>query len=80
MKKGVPNDITKNDGIPVVEIKTFADVEKLKEYKEKGIDVRIIMQPKLCTDPYPLLVKAVTELLGMPDKIGLGNFKKETKN
>lgn len=80
MKKGIPNDITKNDGRPVVEVKTLADIEKLKEYKEKKIDVRIIMQPKNCIDPYPILVKAMTDLLGTPEKIGIGSFKKEAKN
>lgn len=80
MKKGIPNDITNNDGRPVVEVKTFADIEKLKEYKEKKIDVRILMQPKNCIDPYPELVKAMTDLLGTPEKIGIGRFKEETKN
>lgn len=80
MKKGTPNDITKNDGRPVVEVKTFSDIEKLKEYKEKKIDVRIIMQPNNCVDPYPALVKAMTDLLGIPEKIGIGGFKEETKN
>lgn len=80
MKKGIPNDITKNDGRPVVEVKTFSDIEKLKEYKEKKIDVRIIMQPNNCVDPYPALVKAMTDLLGIPEKIGIGGFKEETKN
>lgn len=80
MKKSVPNSITQNDGRPVVEVKSLSDIEKLKEYKEKKIDVRIIMNPKDCIDPYPSLVKAMTDLLGMPEKIGLGNFNKETKN
>lgn len=80
MKKGIPNDITKNDGRPVVEIKTFADFEKLKEYIEKKIDVRIVMHPKQCIDPYPELVKTMTELMGLPEKIGIGGFKKEAKN
>lgn len=80
MKKGVKNDITNNDGRPVVEVKTFADIEKLKEYKEKKIDVRIVMHPKQCIDPYPQLVKAMTDLLGIPEKIGIGDFKKEAKN
>jgi uroporphyrinogen-III decarboxylase len=80
MKKGVKNDITNNDGRPVLEIKTLADIEQLKEYKEKQINVRIIIQPKNCTDPYPELVKAMTDLLGVPEKIGIGSFKKEIKN
>ncbi len=80
MKKGIPNDITNNDGRPVVEVKTFADIEKLKEYKEKKIDVRILMQPKNCIDSYPALVKAMTDLLGTPEKIGIGGFKDEAKN
>lgn len=80
MKKGVPNCITKNDGRPVVEVKTFADIEKLKEYKEKKIDVRVLMQPKNCIDPYPALVKVMTDLLGMPEKIGIGGFNEEIKN
>lgn len=80
MKKGIPNDITKNDGKPVVIIKTFADIEKLKEYKEQKKDVRIVMHPQDCIDPYPELVKAMTDLLGLPNQIGLGNFKKEAKN
>ena len=80
MKKGIPNDITKNDGRPVVEIKTFADLEKLKEYKEKKVDVRIVMHPQKCIDPYNELVRAMTDLLGMPEKIGIGGFKKEAKN
>ena len=80
MKKGIPNAITKNSGKPVVHITTFADIEKLKEYKEKKVDVRVIIHPKACIDPYPQLLKAMTDLLGMPEKIGLGNFKKEAEN
>lgn len=80
MKKGVQNDITKNDGRPVVEVKTFSDIQKLKEYKDKKIDVRIVMKPKECIDRYPELVKAMTDLLGIPEKIGMLNFKKESKN
>lgn len=80
MKKGIKNDITKNDGRPVVEIKTFGDLEKLKEFIDKKMGFRILMHPKDCIDPYPQLVKAMTDLLGMPDQIGLGDFKKEAKN
>mgnify|MGYP006323600045 CR=1 FL=1 len=80
MKKGIPNDITNNDGKPVVEVKTFADIEKLKEYKEQKKDVRIVMNPKDCIDPYPELVKAMTNLLGMPNQIGIYNLKDEAKN
>ncbi len=80
MNKGIPNDITNNDGKPVVTVKTFADLEVLKEYKEKKIDVRIVMQPKDCIDPYPELVQKMTEILGMPNQIGVGNFNKEAKN
>lgn len=80
MKKGIPNDITNNDGKPVVEVKTFADIEKLKEYKEQKKDVRIVMIPKDCIDPYPELVKAMTDLLGTPEQIGLIDLKKEAKN
>lgn len=69
-----------NDGKPVVEVKCFADVEKLKEYKEQKKDVRIIMHPKNCIDPYPKLVKAMKELLGEPQKVTEINFKKEAKN
>lgn len=80
MKKGIRNDITKNDGKPVVEVKTFADIEKLKEYKAQKKDVRIVMNPKECTDPYPELVKAMTDLLGLPNQIGVVSFKDEVKN
>lgn len=80
MKKGIINDVTNNDGRPVVEITCLADIDKLKEYKEKKIDVRIVMHPKTCTDPYPKLVEAMTNLLGDPEKIALATTKKEVKN
>ena len=80
MKKGIINELASNDGKPVVEIKTFADIEKLKEYKKNKTDVRVMMNPADCIDPYPELVKAMTDLLGDPHQIGLVEFKKESKN
>ena len=80
MKKGIPNDITNNDGKIIVNVKTFADLEVLKEYKQKGTDVRIVMHPNDCIDPYPQLVQRMTEILGIPNQIGLGGFSKEVKN
>lgn len=79
-EKGIKNDITKNDGRPVVVVKTLADIEKLKECKEKKIDARIVMHPNDSIDPYPALVKAMTDLLGTPEKIVIGSFKKEIRN
>jgi len=81
MSKGIINDIIENnDGKSVVEVESFADIEKLKEYKDQKKDVRIIMHLKNCIDPYRELVKAMTDLLGDPQKIGLIGFKKEAKN
>ena len=80
MKKGIINDVTKNDGRPVVEVTCFADIDKLKEYKEKKINVRIVMHPKKCIDPYPKLIEAMTKLLGDPQQIAVGSMKNEVKN
>jgi hypothetical protein len=64
MKTNFFHKKTKYDGRPILEIKSFADLEELKRYRDRKEDVRIVIKPENCTDNYSELLKAIEGLVG----------------
>ncbi len=58
------HDATEYDGRPILEIKSFKDIETLKEYKERKENVRIVIKPTTCIDKYEDLITAINEVIG----------------
>ena len=72
---------TQYDGRPELEIKSFDDLIKLQEYRDRRENVRVIISPHTCTDNYDELCQAINQIAqGVTTATTCISLRKEKSN